>query len=164
MQQKFHLTEAWIWNLWCKPHHKRHATDEQQLLVLISRLFATAAFVRYAAPIAIFVGYMCIVMLTGCNTSCDNDPIGTTSSPSGKLKAVVFSRSCGATTGFSSQLSILEAKGSLPDEGGNTLVLDGPVELKVHWVSESALKVSGLGTARVFKQEASVNGVSISYE
>ena len=101
-------------------------------------------------------------LVAGCDM-CGNEVLQSIPSPSGKLKIEVFSRDCGATTGFSTQASIISADDRLPNEGGNILVLDGTVPIKVQWHSDSILTMTGLGTARVFKQESSLAGVSISY-
>ena len=103
-----------------------------------------------------------LIALPGC-VSCENEVSQTGLSPSGKLKAVVFNRGCGATTGFNTQVSILGTNRSLPSEGGNVLILDGTVPLRVQWQSELALNVSGLGTAETFKQERVATGASITY-
>lgn len=103
------------------------------------------------------------MILGGCGL-CENEISQTVISPSGKLKAIVFNRSCGATTGFSTQVSIISASGALPDEGGNTLVLGGRVPLKVEWRSDSVLRLGGFGAARVFHQSHSVAGISIDYD
>ncbi|TQK11989.1 hypothetical protein FBX97_1941 [Herbaspirillum sp. SJZ107] len=102
------------------------------------------------------------MILSGCDP-CENETSQTVISPSGKLKAVVFNRSCGATTGFSTQVSVIPASESLPDEGGNTLVLGGTVPLTVAWRSDASLNLSGLGAASVFNRSSSVAGVSVSY-
>jgi ABC-type uncharacterized transport system auxiliary subunit len=101
-------------------------------------------------------------ILSGCSP-CENETSQTVISPSGKLKAVVFNRNCGATTGFNTQVSIIPGPGSLPYEAGNTLVLDGTVPLKAEWGSDARLNLSGLGVAKVFHQSVSVTGVSINY-
>lgn len=103
------------------------------------------------------------IFFGGCQ-SCENEISNTIVSPAGKLKAVVFNRSCGATTGSSTQVSIIPASGSLLDDGGNTIILDGAIPLKVEWRSDAELHVNGLGSAKVFKQAASVAGVSIRYD
>ena len=72
------------------------------------------------------------LVLSGCDL-CGNEVARTVLSPSGKMKAVVFNRNCGATTGFNTQVSILPVSSALPDDGGNTLILDGTVPLKVEW-------------------------------
>jgi len=100
--------------------------------------------------------------LSGCDP-CENEISQTIASPSGKLKAVVFNRDCGATTGFNTQVSIIPSSKTLPDDAGNTLILDGTVPLRVEWRSDSALHLSGLGAAKIFLQSPSVVGVSVSY-
>ena len=101
-------------------------------------------------------------LVAGCDM-CGNEVLQSITSPSGELKVEVFSRDCGATTGFSTQVSIISADDRLPNEGGNILVLDGTVPIKVQWRSDSTLTVDGLGTSQVFKQESSLAGVSIIY-
>jgi hypothetical protein len=100
--------------------------------------------------------------LVGCNT-CENQISQTVVSPSGNLKAVVFSRNCGATTGFNRQVSVIPATAALPDDGGNALILDGSAPLQVQWRADSALYLTGHISARVFKQAKSVAGITISY-
>jgi hypothetical protein len=100
--------------------------------------------------------------LPGCDP-CGNEVSQTVVSPSGRLKAVVFNRNCGATTGFNTQVSILPAAAALPDDGGNTLILGGAVPLKVEWRSDATLRLNGVGAARLYKQEHAVAGVSIRY-
>src|SRR5690349_7530517 len=50
---------------------------------------------------------------------CGNTIVATEFSPDHQRKAVLFERNCGATTGFSSQVSVLPADDDLPNEGGN---------------------------------------------
>jgi hypothetical protein len=55
---------------------------------------------------------------------CGNEIIAEIRSPSKKLKAVIFIRDCGATTGYSTQLTVMENSGILDnDEGGNVLIM-----------------------------------------
>ena len=75
----------------------------------------------------------------------------------------MFHRGCGATTGFSTQVSIIPATDSLPNKSGNTLVIADKVPLHVQWRSGSALHLSGIGSDKVYKQESKVMGVVVSY-
>jgi hypothetical protein len=68
------------------------------------------------------------VVLSGCDL-CENEISQSVISPSGKMKAVVFSRNCGATTGANTQVSIIPASGMLLDDGGNTLILGDAKQL-----------------------------------
>jgi hypothetical protein len=100
----------------------------------------------------------------GCSELCGNEVVASVSSPSGAYKAVVFTRDCGATTGWSTQVSVLRGSEQLPNEGGNTLVLEGKSPVQVTWKSESALSLSGTSGGRLFKQERVVHGIAIAYE
>jgi len=102
------------------------------------------------------------LVISGCDVGCSNEVVSSISSPSGTANVIVFNRGCGATTGFNTQVSIVHA-GAAPVGAGNTLILNDTVPLKVQWLSESKLSISGLGSAQVFKQEQSVAGVSVAY-
>ncbi len=104
------------------------------------------------------------IAMTGCGDQCRNEAVATVPSPSGAARAIVFHRNCGATTEFNTQLAVLPRSAQQPNIPGNALILGGDVPLKVRWDSETALTVSGLGNARVFKQSATAADVAITYE
>jgi hypothetical protein len=109
-----------------------------------------------------------------CSDTCRNDVVSTAEAPTGTLRAVLFQRDCGSTTGFSSQVSLTEGTRS-PSGGGNVFIADtdhgaaksapwgGPwVELR--WLSPDDLLIRYDGKARVFTQSGSTLGVNITYE
>ena len=103
-------------------------------------------------------------LATGCGDfGCGNEIDTRAASPSGKLDVVVYNRNCGATTGFNTQVSLVPS-GHDPKGSGSVLVLDGAVPLKVSWASETALTLSGLGSARVFHKTVQFKDVTITYE
>ena len=60
---------------------------------------------------------------------------------------VVFSLSCGATTGFSTQVSVLSTQDAPPDSGGNAFIADadhGKAPLRSHGVPR--VRVAGRTT------------------
>lgn len=92
---------------------------------------------------------------------CGNEVIAEVPSPDGKYKVVVFQRDCGATTGFSTQLSLLPSKRMLDDVPGNIFVADtnhgaapsgpgGGPSVAVHWLGSDALEVVHHPRARIF--------------
>ena len=94
---------------------------------------------------------------------CGNEVIEVVRSPDAKWDAVLFERSCGPTTGFSSQISLLEAGRGLRNRSGNIYVADGyPNDYTLQWVSNDLLEVSG-GSGRRFKAETEYSGISVSY-
>ncbi|MGB8932800.1 MAG: hypothetical protein WCC48_16265 [Anaeromyxobacteraceae bacterium] len=87
-------------------------------------------------------------------------------SPSGEFRAVVFDRGCGATTGFSTQVSLLRHGERLSNTGGNALVVDSgnaplPLQVKPEWVSDRVLRLTYDPRLRTFTRAASVAGVTV---
>lgn len=116
----------------------------------------------------------CVSMLmAGCSEMCSNTVVARSLSPDGDHVAVVFQRDCGATTGFSTQISILDA-GERLSGGGNTFRADddhgaaavggwgGPLA-QSKWLSPHHLLISYAAKSRIFAQEARTAGVTISY-
>jgi hypothetical protein len=105
---------------------------------------------------------------------CANEVLNTIPSPDEALKVVVFQRDCGATTGFSTQVSLLRKNDRLPNSPGNLLVADtdrgnapsgpgGGPEARITWANSRALMVSYHRKARIFRANTDVLGVSVSY-
>ena len=114
------------------------------------------AFPRFAICINV------VGLLAGCDSMCGNEIVQTSLSPSGNLTAVVFSRNCGTTTSFNTQVSVLTSAQLPTKDSGNLLVVDDQIDLQLSWVSESQLSIRGVGSSQVFKQEAHAAGVSVS--
>lgn len=102
-------------------------------------------------------------LIAGCAPICENEVSGAVRSPSGKMKAVVFKRGCGATVGFNTQVSVLSAEATLPNAGGNVLIVDDDAPLALHWESDGSLQITGTLSSRIFKQEHVVAGVLVTY-
>ena len=123
-----------------------------------------------------------LLFLSGsaCRGPCQNDLVSTVWSPVGSTKAVAFVRNCGATTGFSTHVSVLKPSSDLPNQAGNVLVIDdttnspglpdyppGPVlKVALRWAGPNQLIVTYSRRARVARAEKSLPSpsVSISYE
>lgn len=106
---------------------------------------------------------------------CRNDVLAEHRSPDGKTKLVVFERSCGATTGFSTQASLLSPEATLPGSGGNLFVADtdhgaapsgpgGGPELRARWEGSKRLLLEHHVRARVFKAQRYLDGIEVRYE
>ena len=99
--------------------------------------------------------------------TCQNEVLSELANPNGQVKAVIFQRNCGATTGFSTQVSI--------NEGGNVLVADtnhgeapsdenGGPKVEADWIGNKNLKLSYHPKARTFTKVTSLNDIQITYE
>ena len=105
---------------------------------------------------------------------CDNGSLKEFKSQSGKWKVVVFERSCGATTDFSTQVSVLPTDSSLPRKPGNALIIDsnhgavavdrnGLIDVRVTFTSDASLTLEYSAQARVFLQATNIDGVLIQH-
>lgn len=75
---------------------------------------------------------------------CGNEVYTEVLSPNKEYKAVVFQRDCGATTGFSAQISIIDSGDELENESGNIYIIDGhpkDVSPRVRWASDTELRI-----------------------
>jgi hypothetical protein len=110
-----------------------------------------------------------LLLLTGCLNPCGNRILSDVPSPNATKHAVIFERDCGATTDFSTQLSILSEREQLDNKGGNTFVADSnhgrahSVYVNVKWSGEDRLTVIYPAAVRVFHNEQRVNGVTVVF-
>jgi hypothetical protein len=130
-----------------------------------------------AVAIAIGVGFVALLSFLSFAFSdlCGNEELETIYSPDGARKVVVFELARGATTGFSTQVSLLRAGQSLPNEPGNLFVADtNHVDLPlvqapapfvaVRWVGDTELLLTYGPGARVFHSAKSLEGVTVRCE
>ena len=86
----------------------------------------------------------------------------------------MFQRDCGATTGFSTQVSVLDSGDTL-DGGGNTFRADddhgtartgawGGSWAEIKWLSTDRLLIRYAAHSRLFEQDADVSDVEVVYE
>jgi hypothetical protein len=89
------------------------------------------------------------------------------------LQAVTFERNCGATTDFSTQISVLSS-GRSPSGSGNAFRADtnhneaereswGGPWASARWLGNERLEISYDAQARTFATEPSVGSVQITY-
>ena len=127
---------------------------------------------RQALP---HVLWLLAVCFWGCDDACGNQVVARVPSPDGVHVAVVFVRDCGATTDYSTQVSLLDAHEAVPPERGNIFSADtdhgaapgaawGGPEVQIHWSGNSRLMLSYHRAARIFLRESSQSGVAIIYE
>ena len=105
---------------------------------------------------------------------CANEVLAEMPAPNHRTRAIVFQRSCGATTAFSTQVSLLSGSRPLPNDGGNVFIADtdhgrapagpgGGPTVQVRWVTPAELEVRHDARARVFTADSLVNGVRIRF-
>jgi hypothetical protein len=123
---------------------------------------------RISALFAVFAGCF------DAGGGCANERLVDRPSPDGRWHAVVFQRDCGATTGVSTQVSVLPAGDSLRNEGGNAFTSDddhgaapavagGGPTVSTRWIAPDTLEVRFHPRSRVFTREEKVGAVAIRY-
>ncbi len=98
---------------------------------------------------------------------CRNEIASELLSPNGKNKVITFQRDCGATTGFSTQISLISANSNLPNEGGNIFISDGHPDVtnvRIKWLSPEKILIDVGVKKTVFKNENQVRGIEILYQ
>ena len=115
-----------------------------------------------------------LALLFGLLDGCSNTISARVISPDRKLDAVVFERDCGATTGFSTQVSVVRT-GAQPSGSGNAFVADdnhhrapapaigGPL-VELRWAGPNRLIVRYDHRDRLFLNASAVAGAKIAYE
>jgi hypothetical protein len=103
--------------------------------------------------------------LCGCslNMPCENEVLSRTPSPNGRTEAVLFNRSCGATTGYARHITIIP-KASEPHGAGDIFIADGEPAVTVRWAGDRELVVRYAPDAHVLKKEPAYSAVAIRYE
>ncbi|MFC1773381.1 DUF5412 family protein [Pseudomonadota bacterium] len=95
---------------------------------------------------------------------CENTVVASSESPDGKWKVILFERNCGATTGFSSQISLIPSNGKLTNKPGNVYIAEGyPEEYTITWETDTSVRINGV-KGKNYKQEDKVDDIHFSYE
>jgi hypothetical protein len=107
--------------------------------------------------------------------ACKNSIIEEISSPDKKNKIVIFTRDCGATTGHSTQVSLIAAGQKLQNTAGNLFIADtdhgkapsgstgGPI-INASWESNDKILIEYHEQIRVFKAEEEASKIKIKYK
>lgn len=115
-----------------------------------------------------------LLSCAGCSDTCENTVASRLLSPDGTHAAILFQRDCGATTGYSTQISVVD-HGDVPTGSGNAFRADdnhgvapvgdwqGPwADMK--WVAPNRLLIRYASKSRIFEQAGEVKGVYIDYQ
>lgn len=69
------------------------------------------------------VSFRRLVLVTACSDGCADTLVSQRVAPDGRHRAVLFTRNCGATTGLSTQISVLKP-GEVLAGSGNGFIAD----------------------------------------
>lgn len=127
-----------------------------------------------SAPLflGLLIGLVAPVMI---ESSCENQPVRKFGSPDNRYEIILFQRDCGATTGFSTQVSIVSAGKKLPKRKGNIFIADDgdrPVPLgawggpavEIQWIAKDGVLIEYPEGSRVFLNKKEFKDVHIEYK
>ncbi len=110
--------------------------------------------------------------LTGCDAPCDTLIFQRKLSPDGRHNAVLFQRECGSTTGFSTQIALIEPDEMLAESGhvfiaqnGHNSARAGPWNgpwAAMEWLAPDHLLIRHAFGAQVIVREENAKGVKIT--
>ena len=135
----------------------------------------TNKYIERSRKLIPFGSLVVLLSFFSCSEIAVNTVIDTIVSPSGKDAVYIFSRDAGATTEFSTQVSILPAGSMDRLSTGNVFVVDsdhgkvqdlfpeGGPRVSARWDSENHVTILVSRDARVFKEESMVQGVKVAY-
>ncbi|MBP5359487.1 MAG: hypothetical protein J6Y69_09970 [Treponema sp.] len=107
---------------------------------------------------------MCLC-LGSCYKSTENFIQQEIPSPDNKYKAIMFSRESGATTGFNTQVSIIEKNTQLPNKPGNIFIADRINDINVLWENNKELHILlPNNETRIYKNEKLFEDIEIIYQ
>ena len=86
-------------------------------------------------------------------------------SPNGKYIATLYERDCGATTNFSTIVSLRASTDKFNGENGRIFVAEGQFQVSLVWKDDMNLRIecSKCRSNDIFKQEMNWQDISISY-
>ena len=125
--------------------------------------------------VIIFIVACIFIFFSITDGGCVNKVYHSASSPDNVYKIMLFDRDCGATTGYSTHISILKINEELND-GGNVFIADDDrgravshseykslINISVRWVDNSTVQVKYDKNARIFKEKDKVGDIRIEY-
>jgi len=139
----------------------------------------SASWLTRIRRVSVGLGVVGLIALVGLFYAADDGLCGNTTvdeypSPDRALRLVVFERSCGATTGFTTQASILRVGEEFGNTSGNVFIADtdhgrapsgpwGGPWLDVEWEGPHRVVLRRDPRARVFLAVLELRGVGIRY-
>lgn len=119
------------------------------------------------------VGLAVLVIISGCDRRCENSFVSQVLSPSQQSRAVLFTRSCGATTDNSVHLAILPADSvthtgnvlviSIRDRGDDNAAVRGG-GVRYYWSGNAELRVAYPSNSEVYVRSERVGNVVVRFE
>lgn len=105
---------------------------------------------------------MCLACHSPALFDCSDSVITESESPDGRYSATFFERDCGATTDYTSLVSLRESRRDFDAENADlVVVVEGRYHIEMQWTSRRSLLIDP-GDGEIFRHEDSWRDVRIS--
>lgn len=84
-------------------------------------------------------------------------------SPDNVFDLVIFSRDCGATTGFNTQAALIPHGDTLPEDAASFLSIGTTADLAPRWDGPTAIELTIPPDAQIYRQDETVAGIALRY-
>ncbi|MGV8830981.1 MAG: hypothetical protein ACOH2N_03320 [Devosia sp.] len=101
--------------------------------------------------------------ITGTLPSCGTTEHARLTAPDGRFDLIVFSRSCGADTGPNTQAALIPVGDKLPDDAASFVSIGTDADLAPHWADADTIELTMPPAGKIYRQDESVAGVSVTY-
>ena len=95
--------------------------------------------------------------------SCQTTQHARLPSPDSAFDLVIFSRDCGATTGFNTQAALIPHGDILPDDAASFLSIGATADLAPRWDGPATIELTIPAGAQIYRQDESVAGITLRY-
>lgn len=124
--------------------------------------FPLRLFLLLTAAPAVVIGGL-LWYLSGLLPSCETTQHARLPSPDNAFDLVIFSRDCGATTGFNTQAALIPAGDTLPDDAASFLSIGVTADLAPRWDGPARIELTIPTGAEIYRQDETVAGVAVIY-
>jgi hypothetical protein len=104
------------------------------------------------------------MVMTGCSV-CSTDVLQGSRSPDGILQATWYTKNCGATTDFSTMVSVHRPDSSYKDDSDVVFVAKGKQTIKLTWVAPHQLSVqcASCERATIFREVTKIGDIDVLF-
>lgn len=105
-----------------------------------------------------------VMLMTSCGL-CSNQLVRAARSPDGTVEATWYVRNCGATTDFSTMVSVHQPNGSYTDDSNLVFAAKGRYNLKLSWAGPRELTIDCEGCSRknVFRETIRLGNIDVNF-
>ena len=104
------------------------------------------------------------MMVEAVEFDCDAWDVGSLPSPDGTLEAVTHQSNCGATTPFTTRVSVVKRLPVAETSREALFIVNGLYDVPARWIDQSTLAIGVPAGERVYRRNVAFDGGRVVYE